>query len=80
MERECGVEVPRADLLLGVGEGVEESEPDRVRLSAGGDLSEHAGQGSGELAVGVMPELAGVWVQADFAGGLGVLRALRAVR
>ena len=73
VERERGVEVLRADLLLGVGEGVEEREADRVRLGAGGDLSEHAGEGSGELAVGVMPELAGVRVQADVAGGLGVL-------
>ena len=43
VERERGVEVLRVDLLLAVGEGVEEREADGVRLSAGGDLAEHAG-------------------------------------
>ena len=46
-----------------------------MRLGAGGDLSEHAGQGLGELAVGVMPELASGRVQVDFASGLGVLES-----
>ena len=69
VERERGGEVRPTDLLLAVGEGVEEREADRVRLGAGGDLAEHAGQGSGELAVGVMPELAGAGVQPDIASG-----------
>ena len=73
VECERGVEVLGADLLFAVGEGVEQREPDRVCFGAGSDLAEHAGEGSGELAVGVVPELAGVWVEADFAGGLGVL-------
>ena len=73
VERERGVEVLRADLLFAVGEGVEEREADRVRLGAGGDLAEHAGKGFGELAVGVVPELASVWVESDLPGGLGVL-------
>ena len=73
LERERGCEVLRADLALAVGEGVEEREADRVGFGAGGDLAEDAGGGAGELAVGVMPEFAGVGVEADLAGGLGVL-------
>jgi len=68
------VEVLGSDLSLSVGEGVEEREPDGVRLGAGGDLAEDpVGVGFGELAVGVMPEFAGVGVQADLARCLGVL-------
>src|SRR5579875_2239719 len=63
VQRERGGEMGRADLSLAVGEGVEEREPDRVRFGAGGDLAEHAGNGSGELAGGVVPEFASVRVQ-----------------
>ena len=51
-----------ADLLLAVGEGVEEREADRVRFGAGGDLASPPGWGC-ELAVGVVPELAGLVVR-----------------
>ncbi len=73
VQGERGGEVLRVDLLGGVGEGVEEREADRVRFGASGDLTEHAGKGSRKLAVGVMPEFAGVGVQAELPGGLGVL-------
>ncbi|MEJ7715347.1 MAG: hypothetical protein WKF40_06445 [Thermoleophilaceae bacterium] len=69
---ERGVEVLRVDVLLAVGEGVDECEPDGVRFGAGGDLAERAGEWSGELAVGVVPALAGVVVEAELSGGLGV--------
>ena len=45
VERERSLEVRRADLPFAVGEGVEEREADRVRLGAGGDLTEHTGRG-----------------------------------
>lgn len=77
VERECGVEVRRADLSFAVGEGVEEREPDGVRLGAGGYLPEHAWERLGEPAVGVVPALAGIGVQAEFSGGPGVLERLR---
>ena len=68
VEGERGGQVLGADLALAVGEGVEERESDGVRFGAGGDLPDDpAGLRFGELAVGVMPELAGVGVQADLA-------------
>ena len=48
-----------------------------MRLGAGGDLAAHAGQRSGELVVGVVPEIASGGVQADIASGLGVLESRR---
>ena len=75
VERERGVDVLRADLSFAVGEGVEKRGPDGMRLGAGGDLAEHAGDGAGELAVGVVPQLAGIGVQADIASGLGVFES-----
>ena len=69
---ERGVEVRRADVPLAVGEGVDERESDRVRLGARGDLADDPVVGLGELLVGAMPELAGIGVEADLAGGLGV--------
>jgi hypothetical protein len=57
---ERGLEVLGADLALTVGEGVDEREPDDVRLGAGGDQRDDPVVGfGGELAVGVMPQLAG---------------------
>ncbi len=73
VKRERGVEVGRADLSLPVGEGVEEREADRVRLGAGGDLADDSGLGLGELSVGVVPQLAGVVVEAQLASLLGAL-------
>jgi hypothetical protein len=72
VERERGVEVRRADVVLAVGEGVEEREADRVRFGAGGDLADDPGVGFGELSVGVMPEPAGAGVEADLARCLGM--------
>jgi hypothetical protein len=73
VQGERGGEVWRTDLSFAVGEGVEQREPDRVGLGAGGDLPDDPGVGFGELSVGVMPELAGVRVQADLACCLGML-------
>ncbi len=50
-ERESGVEVLRCDLALPVEQRVDEREPDRVRLGAGGELSEETVDGLGELRV-----------------------------
>ena len=68
LERERGGQVLRADLALAIGECVDEREADRVRFGAGGDLADDPGLRLGELAVGVMPELAGVVVEAQLAG------------
>jgi hypothetical protein len=59
LERERGGQVRGADFAFAVGEGVEEREPDDVRLSAGGDLRDDPVVRFGrELVVGVMPQLA----------------------
>ena len=64
----CG-EVRGADLGLAVGEGVEQREPDDVRLGAGGDLRDDpVGRLGGELAVGVMPQLTRVGIETDLSG------------
>ena len=76
LESERGGQVGGSDLLFAVGEGVDQREPDGVRLGAGGDLAEHARERLGELPVGVMPALAGVTVEADLPGGLGVFEDL----
>ena len=57
------------DLAFAVGEGVEEREPDDVRLGAGGDLRDDPVVRLGrELSVGVMPQLARVIVERNLAG------------
>jgi hypothetical protein len=64
VQGERGGEVLGADVVVAVGEGVDECESDDVRLSAGGDLADDPGlRLGGELAVGVMPSLAGVSVE-----------------
>jgi len=69
LERERGLQVRGADLAFAVGEGVDEREPDDVRLGAGGDLRDDLVLRFGrELAVGVMPQFTRVGVQADVAG------------
>ena len=69
LERERGGQVLGVDLAFAVGEGVEEREADDVRLGAGGDLRDDPVLRFGcELAVGVMPQLAGVIVEPDLPG------------
>jgi hypothetical protein len=75
VQRERGVQVRRTDVPLAVGEGVDEREADCVRFGASGDLADDPVVGLCELSVGVMPELAGVRVEADLAGGLGVFES-----
>ncbi len=62
------------DLAFAVGERVEEREADRVRFGAG---AERAGDpwlgGVRELGVGVMPQLACLLIEAQPAGGAGLL-------
>ena len=69
LQRERSGQVRGGDLALAVGEGVDEREPDHVRLSAGGDLADDSVAGlRSELAIGVMPQLTRVRVEPDLAG------------
>jgi hypothetical protein len=69
LECERGLEVRGGDLALAVGEGVEEREPDDVRLGAGGDLRDDPVLRFGrESPVGVVPQLARVGVEPNLAG------------
>jgi hypothetical protein len=72
-ERERGVEMLGLDGLLSVEQGVEEREPDEVCFGAGGEVAEKAVGGLGGLRVGVPPQLAGVRVERELPGGVGVL-------
>lgn len=67
----------RTDVAGAVGDGVEQGEADDVRFAAGGDLAQDARLWLSELVVGLVPELAGVGVQADLSGGLGAREGLR---
>jgi hypothetical protein len=67
-ERERGGQVFGSDRVGGVEQRVEEREPDRVRLGAGGELAGGAVGGLGELRVGVPLQLAGVVGELDRPG------------
>ena len=56
-ERERGVQVLGADLVLAVEQRVDQREADRVRFSAGGDVAGKPVVRLGELRVGVPPQL-----------------------